>query len=70
VTTRPETYIVQAGDSLGKIAKQFDTTIAALVLLNGIANPDRLIEGTTLKIPPPNPPTTPAPTPAPSPPPS
>jgi LysM repeat protein len=62
-TTRPEIYIVKAGDSLAKIAKKFNTTIAALVELNGIANPDRLIEGTTLKIPPPNPPTTvPAPT--------
>jgi LysM repeat protein len=68
VTTRPEIYIVKAGDSLAKIAKKFNTTIAALVELNGIANPDHLIEGTTLKIPPPNPPTTvPAPTAAPPP---
>jgi|GEM_PF-3515640 LysM repeat protein len=52
VGARPETYIVQKGDSLDAIAKRFGTSIAALVELNGITNPDRLIEGTTLKIPP------------------
>jgi LysM repeat protein len=62
-TARPEEYIVQAGDSLDKIARQFGTTIAALVALNGIANPDRLIEGTRLKIPPPTAPTTAVPAP-------
>jgi LysM repeat protein len=66
---RPEVYIVKAGDSLAKLAKRFSTTIAALVELNGIQNPDRLIEGTRLKIPPPDaaPPPAPAPTAAPTP---
>lgn len=59
---RPETYIVQRGDNLEKIAQQFGTTVAALVELNGIADPNKLFEGLTIKIPPPTvPPTTAAP---------
>jgi LysM repeat protein len=52
-TTVPTEYIVQKGDSLGKIAKKFNVTVADLVVLNAIANPDKISEGQRLKIPPP-----------------
>jgi LysM repeat protein len=52
-TTVPNEYIVQKGDSLGKIAKKFGVTVADLVGLNGITNPDKIVEGQRLKIPPP-----------------
>ncbi len=52
-TTVPNEYIVQKGDSLGKIAKKFGVTVADLVALNGITNPDKIVEGQRLKIPPP-----------------
>jgi peptidoglycan endopeptidase LytE len=49
----PTEYIVQKGDNLSKIAKQFGTTVTDLVTLNGIKNPDRIPEGLRLKLPPP-----------------
>lgn len=52
-TTVPSTYVVQAGDTLTKIAARFGTTVAAIVALNQLENPDRLSEGQVLKIPPP-----------------
>lgn len=45
-------YIVQRGDTLTKIAERFGTTVAAIVALNGIENPDKVAEGARLKIPP------------------
>ncbi len=45
------TYVVKPGDTLTAIAKQFDTTVDALVKLNGIKDPDLIIVGETLLIP-------------------
>lgn len=47
----PKTYAVRAGDTLSSIAKRHDTTVAVLVKLNGIADPDRLAVGRTLRLP-------------------
>jgi N-acetylmuramoyl-L-alanine amidase len=45
------TYTVQAGDTLGKIAARYGTTVAALLQLNGLSNPDVLAIGQKLKVP-------------------
>src|SRR3954464_14610348 len=50
-STVPQEYVVQAGDSLSKIAKMFGVTVAALVAANGIQDPDKIAEGQRLKIP-------------------
>jgi lipoprotein NlpD len=50
-TAVPQEYIVQAGDSLSKIAKMFGVTVAALVAENNIPDPDKIVEGQRLKIP-------------------
>ena len=39
---------VKAGDTLGKIAKRFGVPVEAIVLMNGIANPDRIRVGQDL----------------------
>lgn len=44
-------YTVKKGDNLTKIARQFKTTVAALVKANGIANPNKIRIGATLSIP-------------------
>lgn len=44
------TYIVQPGDTLAKIAARYGTTVARLVALNGLANPDRIWVGQRLKV--------------------
>jgi LysM repeat protein len=44
-------YVVKAGDTLGKIAVRFGTTVAELLRLNGMANPDTLALGQTLIVP-------------------
>ncbi len=44
------TYIVQAGDTLGKIAARYGTTVANLMRLNGLSNPDRIWVGQRLKV--------------------
>lgn len=46
-----DTYVVQPGDTLNRIAAQFNTTVGALVQLNGIANPNRIFWGQVLTIP-------------------
>ena len=46
-----ETYIVQKGDILSKIAARFDTTTKTLVSMNGLANPDVLYVGQKLRVP-------------------
>ena len=43
-------YRVQEGDSLYKLAKQFHTTVAELILLNSGANPGHLQTGMRLTI--------------------
>ena len=42
---------VQRGDTLGKIAQNNSTTVAAIVKLNNIANPDRIYPGDVIRIP-------------------
>ena len=52
--TPPEgttTYVVQRNDNLTSIAARFGTTVAELVRLNNIANPDRIYEGQVLIVP-------------------
>jgi len=48
-TAGPNTVTVQAGDTLGKIAKAHGTTVAALASANGISNPDALSIGDILR---------------------
>lgn len=45
------TYIVQISDTLDEIATQFNTTIDAIVELNGITNPRLIQPGQVLRIP-------------------
>jgi LysM repeat protein/beta-lactamase class A len=45
-------HVVKPGDTLGAIAAQYGVPIDQLMSLNGIADPDRLAEGQTLKLPP------------------
>jgi len=42
---------VQRGDTLGRIAQDNSTTVAAIVKLNNIANPDRIYPGDVIRIP-------------------
>lgn len=51
-TTGPSTgtYIVRAGDTLGSIAARHGTTVANLMKLNGITNPDRIWVGQRLRV--------------------
>jgi LysM repeat protein len=42
---------VQRGDTLGKIAADNSTTVAAIAKLNNIANPDRIYPGDVIKLP-------------------
>ena len=42
---------VQRGDTLGRIAQNNSTTVAAIVKLNNIANPDRIFPGDVIRIP-------------------
>jgi N-acetylmuramoyl-L-alanine amidase len=46
-------YVVQSGDTLSGIALRFGTDVATLVRLNRLANPDVVLAGTTLVVPPP-----------------
>jgi LysM repeat protein len=49
------TYVVQAGDTLSKIAGRFGVKAADIMALNGITRPDHIERGQKLKIPPPTP---------------
>ena len=53
--TETETYIVQTGDALGKIAQRFQVSLNQLIEANPTINPDILYVGTALTVPPPNP---------------
>jgi LysM repeat protein len=44
------TYIVQPGDTLGKIAARYGTTVARLMALNGLSNPNLIWVGQRLKV--------------------
>ena len=48
------TYKVKPGDNLTKIAKEYGTTVEALVRLNNIANPNLIIAGADLIVPAPD----------------
>ncbi|RIK23107.1 MAG: hypothetical protein DCC51_04165 [Anaerolineae bacterium] len=45
------TYIVQPGDTLWRISRQFGTTVDAIVQANNIPNPNLIYVGQTLEIP-------------------
>lgn len=45
------TYVVESGDTLSDIARQFDTTVQAIVRANDIADPDVIDVGQELTIP-------------------
>ncbi|MDP9807113.1 LysM repeat protein [Trueperella bonasi] len=49
-TTSSTTYTVKAGDTLGKIARQHNTTVAKLASDNKISNPNRIRVGQRLSI--------------------
>lgn len=48
------TYIVQPGDNLGQIAKDHGISLEALIMANGIEDPNYIRMGQKLLIPPPN----------------
>jgi len=47
----PRTYVIVEGDTLAQIAQQFNTTVAAIMQANDIANEDMIYWGQTLIIP-------------------
>ena len=50
-TPSGKTYTVKSGDNLTKIAKKFGTTVAKLVELNNIKDPNKIYVGQVLKLP-------------------
>lgn len=46
-----QTHTVQPGENLTAIARQYNTTVQAIVTANNITNPDRVTVGTVLTIP-------------------
>jgi lipoprotein YgeR len=46
----PGYYRVQAGDTLNKIARQHNTSVSALMRLNGLSNPNRISQGQLLRV--------------------
>lgn len=50
-TTESAVYTVKPGDTLWKIARQFDIPLNDLAAFNNIDNPDNLMPGTELRIP-------------------
>ncbi|HYO89077.1 MAG TPA: LysM peptidoglycan-binding domain-containing protein [Candidatus Limnocylindrales bacterium] len=48
---QPVIYVVQPGDFLARIARQFNTTVSAIVAANNIANPNLIFPGQQLIIP-------------------
>jgi LysM repeat protein len=44
-------HVVQAGETLSKIATRYGTTASALAAANGIANPNNVLIGTKLQVP-------------------
>ena len=49
-TTSTIYHTVQKGESLGKIAEKYHTTVQKIMQWNNISNPDRIAEGQKLKI--------------------
>jgi len=50
-TPEPVYHIVQAGDTLGAIAREYDTNVAAIMIANDLTDPQRLQVGQELLIP-------------------
>ena len=50
-TSFSRTYVVQSGDTLSSIAARFGTTVANLVAINNISNPNLIYVGEVLKLP-------------------
>ncbi len=50
VPTVTPTYTIKSGDTLGAIAARNGTTVAALASLNGIADPNKIKAGATIKL--------------------
>lgn len=50
-TITPTVYVVQSGDTLGKIALEFDISVEELMVANGLTDPNVLEVGQTLTIP-------------------
>lgn len=50
-TTGESIHQVQAGDTLSSISRQYNTTVATLITLNNILNPNRILVGQTLAVP-------------------
>jgi len=48
---QPRFYVIQRGETLSIIAERFGVTVASIVDLNGITNPDRVEAGVTIEIP-------------------
>lgn len=48
--TEPVYYIIKSGDTLSGIAQRYNTTVAELVRLNNISNPNLIYGGTKLRI--------------------
>lgn len=46
-----KTYKIQSGDTLSGIARKFGTTYQELARINGIANPNKIYAGQTIKVP-------------------
>ncbi|HEY3418826.1 MAG TPA: LysM peptidoglycan-binding domain-containing protein, partial [Armatimonadota bacterium] len=53
--TEVETYTIQGGDTLAKIAQRYQVSLQALLAVNPSANPDLVYAGTVLTIPTPSP---------------
>ena len=49
----PTTYVVRPGEHLGSIASSHGTTVAAIAAANGLANPNLVVAGSRLVLPPP-----------------
>ncbi|MNX82451.1 LysM domain protein [compost metagenome] len=43
-------YFIKPGDTLGKLATRFGSSVRKLVALNGVQDPNRIIAGLTLKV--------------------
>jgi LysM repeat protein len=48
---RPSMYVVKPGQTLSQIARELGVGLAAIVDMNGLANPDRIYTGMVLRIP-------------------
>lgn len=49
-TGEQTTYKIRRGDTLGRIAARFGTTVQDLAAANGITNPNRIVAGSTLVV--------------------